>query len=331
VRVSDAADSAVNDVSDADFSILTQRTVTLTDPTGAEEWEAASSHDITWTSTGDITNVKLEYSKDGFSSDVNTIVASTTDDGTYSWTIPEDASTTVRVRISDASDSAVNDLSNADFTISTLLRHWWKFDETSGTDADDTVGTTDGTLENGAGWDASGKLNGALDLDGDNDVVEVVDDDTLDVGADDSVTFAIWFKATGDDENQYLFSKDDSGDKYYLKLESDGDLKAVIDEDGAGKSATLTVSGNYDDDAWHHVVIVVNRTSDIMYIYVDGNQEGSDNDISNVGDISNSGNLYIGAKDSSGTDEFGGLIDEFRFYDEALSSSQVTALYASYS
>jgi len=119
VRVSDASDADVNDVSDANFAIATLRTVTLTAPNGAEEWEATTSHDITWSSTGDITNVKLEYSKDNFASDVNTIVASTTDDGTYAWTVPSDVSSTVRVRVSDASDADVNDVSNADFSILT--------------------------------------------------------------------------------------------------------------------------------------------------------------------------------------------------------------------
>ncbi|RMZ50182.1 T9SS C-terminal target domain-containing protein, partial [Flavobacteriaceae bacterium PRS1] len=58
-----------------------------------------------------------EYSKDGFVSDTNTITTSTTDDGSYDWTIPNDPSSTVTVRISDASDASINDVSDADITI----------------------------------------------------------------------------------------------------------------------------------------------------------------------------------------------------------------------
>ena len=116
VRISNATDASVNDISDADFWIVTD-SLTITDPDGGEDWEAGEQHAITWTSTGSIANVKLEYSTDSFSSDINTIVASTTNDGSYTWTVPDDASSTVRVRISNVLNSAINDVSNADFTI----------------------------------------------------------------------------------------------------------------------------------------------------------------------------------------------------------------------
>jgi len=92
-------------------------TVTLTDPNGGEELTPGSTFEITWTSENTSGNVKIEYSKDGFASDVNVIEASTTDDGTYNWTVPNDPSATVTVRISDAGDAAVVDVSDANFTI----------------------------------------------------------------------------------------------------------------------------------------------------------------------------------------------------------------------
>ncbi|MBN2391400.1 MAG: hypothetical protein JXR84_11785 [Anaerolineae bacterium] len=101
-----------------DFTTVSQATLTLTSPNGDENWHVGTVHNITWSSTGSIGNVRLEYSKDGLTSDVHTIVASTSNDSSYSWTIPNDPSTTVRVRVSDAYDASTHDASNADWTIS---------------------------------------------------------------------------------------------------------------------------------------------------------------------------------------------------------------------
>ena len=164
----------------------------MTAPNGGEFYSIGTSRTIIWTPIGDIDNVKLEYSTDNFVSDINTIVASTTNDGSYSWTIPDDASTTVRLRISDATDSTVNDTSDADFEI-TILDHWWRFDETTGTNAGDTVGDVDGTLTNmdGSDW-VTGKLNNGLDFDGIDDNVNVTDADSLDLT--NTITLAAWIK-----------------------------------------------------------------------------------------------------------------------------------------
>ncbi|HVP35687.1 MAG TPA: cohesin domain-containing protein [Terriglobales bacterium] len=115
-RVSDAATGTPTDMSDANFSISATPTITMTSPNGGENWCAGSSHNITWTYTGSITNVKLEYSTDNGSS-WTTILASTPNDGSESWLIPNTPSTTSLVRVSDASSGIPSDVSNATFTI----------------------------------------------------------------------------------------------------------------------------------------------------------------------------------------------------------------------
>jgi len=92
-------------------------TLTLTAPNGGETWQALSSHNITWTSTGTIANVKLEYSTNG-GSNWTTIIASTPNGGSYSWTVANAPSTTCRVRVSEASTGNPSDTSDANFTIS---------------------------------------------------------------------------------------------------------------------------------------------------------------------------------------------------------------------
>jgi len=91
-------------------------TVTLTDPNGGEVLNAGASFTITWTSTGSITSVALDYSTNGGSS-WTAITSSTTNDGSYGWTVPSAATTLGRVRVSDASNASINDMSNGNFTI----------------------------------------------------------------------------------------------------------------------------------------------------------------------------------------------------------------------
>ncbi|MCU0611426.1 MAG: S8 family serine peptidase, partial [Candidatus Eisenbacteria bacterium] len=118
VRVSDAANAATNDVSNANFTIQLPVTnsVTVTAPNGGETLTGGASYTITWTSTGTIANVMLEYSTNA---GVNwtTITSSTPNDGSQAWTVPSTATTQGRVRVSDAAASATNDISNANFTI----------------------------------------------------------------------------------------------------------------------------------------------------------------------------------------------------------------------
>ncbi len=62
-------------------------TLSVTSPNGGESWTAGSVHNITWTTTGTVANVKIEVSTDG-GSNYTTIVASTANTGSYSWTVP---------------------------------------------------------------------------------------------------------------------------------------------------------------------------------------------------------------------------------------------------
>ncbi|MFH1062049.1 MAG: hypothetical protein V1747_04095 [Candidatus Omnitrophota bacterium] len=116
VRISQTTDASVNDVSNANFII--KGALLLTAPNGAEAWGIGTSKNITWTRTGSIANVVLAYSLDGGVSFPTTIVASTDGStGSYSWTIPDNPNTTVKVRVSDVLDSAVFDISDTNFKI----------------------------------------------------------------------------------------------------------------------------------------------------------------------------------------------------------------------
>jgi hypothetical protein len=110
--------------------VVTGSTIELTSPNGGEIWNVNSHHNITWTTTLYTGNIKLEYSKDNFIADVHTIIDSTSDSGTLDWQVPDDESTTVKVRAILESAPSVHDDSDADFTILKSAFEW-QFDTTS--------------------------------------------------------------------------------------------------------------------------------------------------------------------------------------------------------
>ncbi|MBU2101741.1 hypothetical protein KKH05_03450, partial [Patescibacteria group bacterium] len=121
VKLINVADTTVYDESDANFRI--QGFFTLTSPNGGEAWIVGSTHNITWNWGGTIPFVKISYSKDSGTTFPNVINASAPNGAggggsySYAWTIPDDISSTVRVKVEDPNDNTVYDISDADFKI----------------------------------------------------------------------------------------------------------------------------------------------------------------------------------------------------------------------
>ncbi|MCP4713342.1 MAG: hypothetical protein GY869_32330, partial [Planctomycetes bacterium] len=88
------------DISDAVFSIVQPPTgdITVTAPNGGEYWNVGSLHEITWTGSGDINNVFIEYSTDTGTT-WKSIVQTTANDGSFDWTVPNTVSDECLVRV----------------------------------------------------------------------------------------------------------------------------------------------------------------------------------------------------------------------------------------
>jgi hypothetical protein len=102
---------------DLDTSDAAPPTITVTNPDGGEVWPVGTTQTIQWTSTGSMANVKIELSRDGGASFV-TLLASTPNDGSQSWSVTGPTTTTALIRVSDAATPATADVSNGTFTIS---------------------------------------------------------------------------------------------------------------------------------------------------------------------------------------------------------------------
>ncbi|GEM_PF-1755052 len=116
VRVSDATDGNPVDVSNSAFTIMLAPTLTLTSPNGGENRTVGTVQTITWKSNGAVKDVKLEYSVNSGAT-WEAIAASTANDGSQPWKIPNNLSTQCLVRVSEAADGDPFDVSDSTFAI----------------------------------------------------------------------------------------------------------------------------------------------------------------------------------------------------------------------
>ena len=157
----------------------------------------------------------------------------------------------------------------------------------------------------------------------------VTNDNDLD---DSPATTSGWFNASslGPVQNQIIYHGENNlGTKYYsIFLNALGNLVFEID---TGSVITTCISTSlYKDDNWHHFVAVMPGDNDCR-LYVDGVLVDSRN-IAGNSNIDLDGNIFVGARDNSGTDGFVGLIDDIIHWDdyaliEDISEQEVTDLY----
>jgi hypothetical protein len=115
VRASNSANTAINDVSNAVFTIQ-MPTPLITAPNGGEVWNVATTQNITWNSTTFVSSVRIEYSADNGVT-WNLITSNTPNTGSFAWTIPNNPSTVALMRIFNTAFPTVGDTSNGVFTI----------------------------------------------------------------------------------------------------------------------------------------------------------------------------------------------------------------------
>jgi len=204
----------------------------------------------------------------------------------------------------------------------TGLVGWWKLDESSGLTAADSSGNgNDGTLTNMSGdeW-TTGQIDGALELDGSNDYVNVGDAASLDIT--DAITVTAWIKPSNPGGNwQSIIANSPTGSQYnyWFYLESNALKLSVY----SSTYPNLTVSNAIGTaDIWYHVAFTAIDGS-TMKIFVNGKEVGSGTAGTGhwSGGYTTIGDLRPGRKI-----HFNGSIDDVRIYDRALSAEEIAGL-----
>jgi hypothetical protein len=220
-----------------------------------------------------------------------------------------------------------------------LLAHW-RLDEGRGGTVNDAVGKIGAGSIQRATW-TSGRSGWGLHFDGDNSYVELPNPPELDRIAEGNYSLMAWFKP--DDVPAGRDEQNSSG--YAIALKPGHHIGLYY---GAGGSFAFMnwLGKNEDPDHWalvhvstrafppglfYHVAGSFNRTAGRSQIYVNGRLEQSQNvdpGSPSVSNINASWKLGIGGP---GYPKWRwcakGVIDEVRFYNRALSTVEIEALY----
>ena len=205
-----------------------------------------------------------------------------------------------------------------------LVGHW-TFNEGSGTTANDSSGNNNtGTLVNGPIW-TTGKIGQALNFDGVNDYVEVRDAGvsipSLAFGTGPfSVSF--WIKVTSPEDFDILIG---ARRNYGWQLQDRATFLRFFINDSVG-SDTIDSTINPFDNAWHHIVGLRDGTN--LRLYIDSIAQTPVADTLRNTDEAPLPGLRFGAGGAVFADSFhGGLIDEVRIYNRALTTDEIKRLY----
>jgi hypothetical protein len=200
---------------------------------------------------------------------------------------------------------------------------WWKFDETTGKSAaDSSKHGHEAVLEGGGTLDAAsapGKIGTAVKLDGKEAWLRVPG--FKGVTGTGSRTLAVWIKTPTGGGDIMSWGFDDYGKMWIF-----GHVRGRVGV--TPKGGYLYMKAGTDDDAWHHVAVVVREASppnlhDDVKLYRDGE----------VAEIDDIGLLDLWPIETGDALEvrigrrFKGLMDDLRLYDRALSDNEIKTLF----
>ncbi|MBN1973989.1 MAG: discoidin domain-containing protein, partial [Sedimentisphaerales bacterium] len=209
-----------------------------------------------------------------------------------------------------------------------LVAHW-KLDDGSGTIAKDFVGENDGTLIGDTAW-AAGKLGGALRFDGNGDYVNCGNNSVFNPTGSFSIAF--WANIT-----QWTTAWAEA----FLGKGGDNDRGGWCVRRGSGTSLCFTVAGVNSgtggwfgnaapaQNEWIHIACVYDQAGGTAAIYINGVLDSSFTVSGNA--ATNNAPLLLGTRgntagtgpDTWGSSYYGGMLDDVRFYNHALSAVEV--------
>lgn len=214
---------------------------------------------------------------------------------------------------------------------------YWKFDEGTGTTANDSTSSNNyGTL-NGPSIQSEENcyLGKCLRFDGINDYVSrAYSSDTELDPSSNSFSVSAWIKHTstisGTDTILARSNGAVNGIGYKLYMNSSGYICFGIDDDATSFPEDSACSAaSYADSRWHFIEAVKSGTSSIT-LYVDGKQVAQDTSISATGSLSGtSPTLYVGIDGDGSSNPWDGFIDEVKIFSYAKTGAQVLGDYNS--
>lgn len=191
----------------------------------------------------------------------------------------------------------------------------WAFEQ----DVTDSWGNNDGIDNTSAGYSTDAAVgNYAKSFDGVDDYVDVDDPSSLE--DTDTLSVTGWFKTeiTGDSVTSIIRH---DGHFTALQTNSQGQGQAVAFS--GGDFTTYPFNWTYGDNAWHHYAVTYNSTGSNT-IYIDASEIRTD---PSVGTLDTTTKPWQFGRADGDAEYYDGDLDDIRYYNKELSSTEVSNLY----
>jgi hypothetical protein len=217
-----------------------------------------------------------------------------------------------------------------DSTLGNGLVSYWNLDEASGTRYD-RWGTSNLTA-NGTGGvgTGTGKINGSADFEStESDFLEIADNAALSTG-DIDFTISAWVNLESEAVDMDIVSKYEGGgvQEYRLFYLQSSDVFRFTIQDAAGATVgAVNSSINPSTGTWYHITVYHDSVNNQVGMIINNGTPTTGNTSASPTDTASS--FRLGARNTTETSFFDGLIDEVGFWKRTLSSDEVTYLYSS--
>ncbi|MBL7699082.1 MAG: T9SS type A sorting domain-containing protein [Chitinophagaceae bacterium] len=196
---------------------------------------------------------------------------------------------------------------------------YYKLNDATGSNATNSTGGTNGTLQNAPSWQLGPARYAAagLNFDGTDDVVNIADNNSLDITA--AITLEAWVYATKNTGIQNVVAKSSQAinNGYIFPRTDNGWTNTVMYLHIGGSWRTLSAA--YPSlNIWHHLAATYDGS--MMRIFIDGVQAATAAQSGAI--IANTNILAIGNQPGY-SEFFGGTVDEVRIWNVARSQAQI--------
>jgi Glycosyl hydrolases family 43/Concanavalin A-like lectin/glucanases superfamily len=191
-------------------------------------------------------------------------------------------------------------------------------------DANESSGTYDGTLENAAGFTNDPVRGNVLNLNGTSGYLSL----PLSVG--NCSTVSAWVKWNGGAAWQRIFDFGSNTTNYFFltPLSGSGNLRCAITVNGPGGEQQLNAPFAFPTNSWHHVAVTLDGTRSTGILYLDGGPVVTNSSLTIRPWQTLPQNNTIGKSQFSADPLFKGEISSFRIFGRALSAAEVNNIYA---
>lgn len=203
---------------------------------------------------------------------------------------------------------------------------WWGFEDASGNLLDDHTTNVDLTASGTPTYSQTGLVNNAITFTGSNPDYFSLNNATETNVEAYPYSFGGWFKtSTASDMTIYYHGRDDVVNNFtYLEVTSAGEVQFTTRNSYIDTISTS--GGSFNDGSWHLIIMVL-VSGEERYMYIDNVQYGGGGR-TNI--VFNAGwdDITIGRRgDSTPSNPFTGTLDEAFFFDDELTSDELTWLY----